>query len=62
MHFAKSTKASRRNFLFKSSLSGLGLGLMSNRLFGYSSEKMNDLEINAPGECSSHRASKLPCL
>ena len=48
MHVAKSTKASRRDFLFKSSLSGLGLGLMSNRLFGYSSEKMNDLEINAP--------------
>ena len=48
MHFAKSTKASRRDFLFKSSLSGLGLGLISNRLFGYSPEKMNDLEINAP--------------
>ena len=48
MHFAKPSKASRRDFLFKSSLSGLGLGLMSNKLFGYSSEKMNDLEINAP--------------
>ena len=50
MDFTKSTKASRRDFLFKSSLSGVGLGLVSNKLFGYSSEKMNDLEMKAPAK------------
>ena len=48
MDFTELTKASRRNFLFKSSLSGLGLGLISNNLFGFSSEKMNDLEMKGP--------------
>jgi len=48
MDFTERAKASRRDFLFKSSLSGLGLGLISNKLFGYSSEKMNDLEMKVP--------------
>jgi len=48
MDFTERAKASRRDFLFKSSLSGLGLGLISNKLFGHSSEKMNDLEMKVP--------------
>ena len=41
-------KASRRDFLFKSTLSGLGLGLMSNNLFAESVEKEKDLLMKAP--------------
>ena len=48
MDFTERAKASRRDFLFKSSMSGLGLGLINNKLFGYSSEKMNELEIKVP--------------
>ena len=50
MDFTEATKASRRDFLLKSSLSGLGLGLISNKLFGSASEKMNDLEMKVPAK------------
>ncbi|CAN5147732.1 mandelate racemase/muconate lactonizing enzyme family protein [soil metagenome] len=50
MDSTKPAKASRRDFLFKSSLSGLGLGLISNELFGHSSEKMSDSEMKVPAK------------
>jgi len=50
MDFTKSTKSGRRDFLFKSSLSGLGLGLISNKLFGSSSDIKNDLEMKVPAK------------
>lgn len=46
----KQNKASRRDFLYKSTLSGLGLGLMSNSLFGGALENGKDLEIKVPSK------------
>jgi len=50
MSLTKPSKASRRDFLLKSSLSGLGLGLFSNKLFGSASEKLDRLEMKAPAK------------
>lgn len=40
----KSVKSNRRDFLFRSTLAGLGLGLGNNQAFGFQSEKVNDSE------------------
>jgi len=52
MDFTEQAKASRRDFLFKSSLSGSGIGLIGKQVFGYSSEKVSDFEIKNPAKAA----------